>query len=80
MDYYSSYKKIAVPRLSNPELLERINTLRTKSEISPNAFSFLSSLAAGFKKYGGVTQKQYDAFVDIEKSYLDSPVNHTEWM
>ncbi len=79
MDYYSSYKKVAVPRISDPKILKRIMVLRGKSEISPNAFSFLSSLAAGFKKYGGVTQKQYEAFCDIEKSYLDFPTNQTEW-
>ena len=50
------------PSISDPKILKRIMVLRGKSEISPNAFSFLSSLAAGFKKYGGVTQKQYEAF------------------
>ena len=79
MDYYSSYKKVAVPRISDPKILKRIMVLREKSDISPNAFSFLSSLATGFKKYGGVTQKQYEAFCDIERSYLDFPTNKTEW-
>ena len=73
MDYYSSYKKTPVPRISDEKILERILTLKRNSSISPNVFSFVSSLAAGFKKYGGVTQKQYEAFCDVEESYL-----HTE--
>ena len=79
MDYYSSYKKVAVPRLSDPKILERINLLKEENNISPNVFSFLSSLAAGFKKYGGVTQKQYSAFCDIEKSYLNTGIGKNEW-
>ena len=61
MDYYSSYKKTPVPRISDDKILERILALKKNSSISPNVFSFISSLAAGFKKYGGVTQKQYEA-------------------
>ena len=79
MDYYSSYKKVAVPRISNTNILQRIIALKQEKNISPNVFSFLSSLAVGFKKYGGVTQKQYDAFCDIEKSYLETEVGRTKW-
>ncbi len=79
MDYYSSYKKVAVPRISDPNILERIDALRQEKNISPNVFSFLSSLAAGFKKYGGVTQKQYNAFCDIEKSYLNTDIAKSDW-
>ena len=80
MDYYSSYKKVAVPRLSNPKILERINALKQEHDISPNVFSFLSSLSVSYKKYGGITKKQYNAFCDIEKSYLqnDNSLN-TDW-
>ena len=70
MDYYSSYKKTPVPRISDDKILERILALKKNSNISPNVFSFISSLAAGFKKYGGVTRKQYEAFCEIEESYL----------
>ena len=80
MDYYSSYKKVAVSRISDPRILERINSLKENNKISPNVFSFLSSLSAGFKKYGGVTQKQYEAFCDIENSYLYSERTKSEWI
>ena len=80
MDYYSSYKRVAVSRISDPRILERINSLKQNNNISPNVFSFLSSLSAGFKKYGGVTQKQYEAFCDIENSYLYSEKTKSEWI
>lgn len=70
MDYYSSYKKVNNPRTADPDVLKRINTLKDKYNISPNAFSFLSSLLIGYKKYGGITNKQYVAFCEIEKNYL----------
>jgi hypothetical protein len=79
MDYYSSYKKTPVPRISDEKILERINALKKNSSISPNVFSFISSLAAGFKKYGGVTRKQYEAFCEIEESYLHNESNPSEW-
>tara|TARA_R110000787_G_scaffold40774_4_gene101017 strand:- start:944 stop:1591 length:648 start_codon:yes stop_codon:yes gene_type:complete len=72
MDYYSSYKKVIMPRISDSEIFKRIDTLKQQHDISPNAYSFLSSLAVAYKKYGGVTQKQYKAFCDIEKSYLNN--------
>ena len=80
MDYYSSYKKVAVPRISDPKILERINLLKQEKNISPNVFSFLSSLAASYKKYGGITEKQCNAFYDIEKSYLKNDnSSNTAW-
>ena len=79
MDYYSSYKKTPVPRISDEKILERILALKQNSSISPNVFSFVSSLAAGFKKYGGVTQKQYEAFCDVEESYLHTESRTSEW-
>lgn len=79
MDYYSSYKKTPVPRISDDKILERILALKQNSSISPNVFSFVSSLAAGFKKYGGVTRKQYEAFCEIEESYLHSEKRTSDW-
>ena len=79
MDYYSSYKKTPVPRISDEKILKRILALKQNSSISPNVFSFVSSLAAGFKKYGGVTQKQYEAFCEIEESYLHAEKRTSEW-
>jgi len=70
MDYYSSYKKVNTPRTADPDILKRINKLKDEYDISPNALSFLSSLLVGYKKYGGITKKQYDAFCEIEKNYL----------
>ena len=70
MDYYSSYKKVTTPRINDPDILKRINKLKDEYDISPNAFSFLSSLLVGCKKYGGITNKQYKAFCEIESSYL----------
>jgi hypothetical protein len=68
-----------VPRISDEKILERILALKQNSSISPNVFSFVSSLAAGFKKYGGVTQKQYEAFCDVEESYLHTESKTSEW-
>jgi hypothetical protein len=79
MDYYSSYKKTPVPRISDDKILERILALKKNSNISPNVFSFISSLAAGFKKYGGVTRKQYEAFCEIEESYLHNESRPSDW-
>ena len=79
MDYYSSYKKVPVPRISDPRILERINALKQGHDISPNVFSFLSSLGVSYKKYGGITEKQYSAFCDIEKSYIGSGLGKSEW-
>ena len=70
MDYYSSYKKVNIPRTADPEVLRRITELKDGYNVSPNALSFLSSLLVGYKKYGGITKKQYDAFCEIENSYL----------
>jgi hypothetical protein len=70
MEYYSSYKQSFTPRNADPEILSRITKLKDGHDISPNVFSFLSSLIAGYKKYGGITKKQYEAFCDIESDYL----------
>jgi len=70
MDYYASYNKVETPRNANPDVLKRIITLKDEHDISPSVHSFLSSLLVGCKKYGGITAKQYDAFCEIEKSYL----------
>tara|TARA_R110000824_G_scaffold374299_2_gene564801 strand:+ start:682 stop:1329 length:648 start_codon:yes stop_codon:yes gene_type:complete len=70
MDYYSSYKKVNTPRTADPDTLQRINKLKDEYNVSPNALSFLSSLLVGYKKYGGITKKQYDAFCEIENNYL----------
>jgi hypothetical protein len=72
MDYYSSYKKVNTPRTADPDVLHRIIELKDEYNISPNALSFLSSLLVGYKKYGGITKKQYNAFCEIEKNYLYS--------
>ena len=80
MGYYSSYIKSNTPRTADPEVLKRIITLKDKYDISPNVFSFLSSLIAGYKKYGGITIKQHNAFCDIEKSYLQTqPQEDINW-
>ena len=79
MDYYSSYKKVTIPRLTDSDILRQINELKERRDISPNAYSFLSSLAVSFKKYGGITQKQYNAFHDIEESYSDTKYSSTDW-
>ena len=68
MDYYSSYKKVDTPRAADPDILKRIIALKDEHDISPNACSFLSSLLVGYKKYGGITNKQYKAFCEIEKN------------
>jgi len=70
MEYYSSYRKSFTPRNADPDILKRIVTLKEERNVSPNVFSFLSSLVVGYKKYGGITQKQYDAFCEIESRYL----------
>jgi hypothetical protein len=70
MDYYSSYKKVDTPRAADPDILKRIIALKDEHDISPNACSFLSSLLVGYKKYGGITNKQYSAFCEIENNYL----------
>ena len=74
MKYYSSYEKINTPRTANPEILKRIIILKDEYDISPNVSSFLSSLVVGYGRYGGITAKQYEAFCDIEKSYLQKEI------
>jgi len=71
MGYYSSYLTKDSKRNADPEVLKRINALKNEHNISPNVSSFLSSLIVGFKKYGGITFRQYDAFYKIEQSYLN---------
>ena len=80
MEYYSSYKQSFTPRNADPDILNRIITLKDEHDISPNASSFLSSLIAGYKKYGGITKKQYEAFCEIETSYLHNKLEtNTRW-
>ena len=80
MGYYSSYVKTSVPRNAYPDVLERIALLKEECDISPNVSSFLSSIAASFKRHGGITEKQYEAFCDIEKSYYEQlPAPTPDW-
>jgi len=80
MEYYSSYKQSFTPRNADPEILSRITKLKDGHDISPNVFSFLSSLIVGYKKYGGITKKQYEAFCDIEANYLHNKTEtNTKW-
>jgi len=80
MGYYSSYSTKIAPRNADPEVLNRILFLKDECNISPNIFSFLSSLVAGYKKYNGITSRQYNAFCKIEKSYIDQkPPASSQW-
>jgi hypothetical protein len=79
-DYYSSYAKIRQPRRVYPEIIIRIKRLKWKCDVSPNVSSFLSSIAASHEKYGGITEKQYKAFCDIEQDYLTAlPPGDEDW-
>ena len=79
MGYYSSYSTHISQRNSDPKILNRILSLKDKHNISPNVSSFLSSLVVSFKKYGGITAKQREAFQKIEQSYLNQAAGSSNW-
>jgi len=75
MEYYSSYVRMNTPRTAYPDVLKRIAALKEEHNVSPNVSSFLSSISASYKKHGGITKKQYEAFCDIERNYNESHNN-----
>ena len=65
--YYARRPKVEKPpHLTDPALLERINALAASESADDWTRSFCTSIAEGFKKYKGLTQKQFDIFVKQE--------------
>ena len=65
--YYARRAKVAKPaHLTDPTLLDRINALAVNEAADAWTRNFCTSIAEGFKKYKGLTQKQFDIFVKQE--------------
>ena len=65
--YYARRPKVAKPaHLTDPALLDRINALAVNEAADDWTRNFCTSIAEGFKKYKGLTQKQFDIFVKQE--------------
>jgi hypothetical protein len=66
-NYYAPRPKVAKPpHLTEPALLDRINALAADEATDDWTRNFCGSIAEGFKKYKGLTQKQFDIFVKQE--------------
>jgi hypothetical protein len=65
--YYARRPKVAKPEhLTDSALLDRINALAVNEAADDWTRNFCTSIAEGFKKYKGLTQKQFDIFVKQE--------------
>jgi hypothetical protein len=65
--YYARRPKVEKPaHLTDPALLDRINALAVNEAADDWTRNFCTSIAEGFKKYKGLTQKQFDIFVKQE--------------
>ena len=65
--YYARRPKVAKPaHLTDPALLDRVNALAVNEAADDWTRNFCTSIAEGFKKYKGLTQKQFDIFVKQE--------------
>ena len=65
--YYARRPKVEKPpHLTDPALLDRINALAVNEATDDWTRNFCTSIADGFKKYKGLTQKQFDIFVKRE--------------
>ena len=65
--YYARRPKVEKPAyLTDPALIDRINALAVNEAADDWTRNFCTSIAEGFKKYKGLTQKQFDIFVKQE--------------
>ena len=65
--YYPRRPRAEKPaHLTDPALLDRINALAVNEAADEWTRNFCGSIAEGFKKYKGLTQKQFDIFVKQE--------------
>ena len=65
--YYARRTRAPKPEhLTDPALLDRINALAVNEAADDWTRNFCTSIAEGFKKYKGLTQKQFDIFVKQE--------------
>ncbi len=65
--YYPRRPRVEKPaHLTDPALLDRINALAVNEAADEWTRNFCASIAEGFKKYKGLTQKQFDIFVKQE--------------
>ena len=65
--YYPRRPRAEKPvHLTDPALLDRINALAVNEAADDWTRNFCVSIAEGFKKYKGLTQKQFDIFVKQE--------------
>ena len=65
--YYARKPRAPKPEhLTDPALLDRINALAVNEAADDWTRNFCTSIAEGFKKYKGLTQKQFDIFVKQE--------------
>jgi len=71
-EYYSIYEKKLTLRNNYDNFLNRTRRLRDKADLSSNVLSFIRSLALSYKRNDGITEKQYQAFMKVEKAYFDS--------
>ena len=68
--YYRNYHRRApVEKVTNEDIPDRLVTLSGNSNVPQNTKDFLQSLADAFKKYKGLTVRQFEAFEKVEKRY-----------
>jgi|TARA_Y100000310_G_scaffold45806_1_gene42681 hypothetical protein len=80
-NYYVRKPRAEKPaHLTDPTLLDRLNSMATSSDSDQWTRNFCTSLAEGFKKYKGLTQRQYDIFVKKEhQSTPEFQAARNEW-
>jgi hypothetical protein len=68
--YYRNYHRRApVEKVTNEDIPDRLVTLSGNSNVPQNTKDFLQSLADAFKKYKGLTVRQFEAFEKVEKRF-----------
>ena len=66
--YKSWYNEKAHRRQSREGIVERVNVMLEKQELTTDTYDFLESIIEYYNKYKGLTPKQFEVLVEIEES------------
>ncbi len=62
-------------KITDPAVENRLNVLLTNSGMSQKHKEFVTSLVSAWKRYKGLTKRQYDYFETVEKQYDPATVS-----
>jgi hypothetical protein len=80
MSYYRHNRQPRRDKVTNPEIPSRIKALLDSGDLNEGTKDFMDSLSGSFKKYGGLTPKQFGALAKVEYRYSpEAKKSREEW-